>query len=194
MLLESLKKTLEYNAQKVYKKNKSQIIDIILFGSITKGKEKPKDVDIVIVFKDKKNLDISYELRKSLEKNIKISVEVNSKVYSELFETNFQAREAILVEGYSLLNKINLANGFGFKSMTMFVYKLINKTKSERMRFYYSLYGRNTEGILKKLKAIKYTDTVILVPIENKEIMKEYLDNWNIEFKETSLLLPVRLI
>lgn len=194
MLLESLKKTLEYNAQKVYKKNKSQIIDIILFGSITKGKEKPKDVDIVIVFKDKKNLDISYELRKSLEKNIKISVEVNSKVYSELFETNFQAREAILVEGYSLLNKINLANGFGFKSMAMFVYKLINKTKSERMRFYYSLYGRNTEGILKKLKAIKYTDTVILVPIENKEIMKEYLDNWNIEFKETPLLLPVRLI
>ena len=194
MLLESLKKTLESEAQKIYKKNKSQIIDIILFGSIIKGKEKPKDVDIIIIFKDKNNLDISYELRKSLEKNIKIPIEVNSKIYSELFETNFQAREAILVEGYSLLNKINLADGFGFKSMAMFMYKLINKTKSERMRFYYSLYGRNTEGILKKLKAIKYTDTIILVPIENKETMKEYLNNWNIEFKETSLLLPVRLI
>ena len=62
------------------------------------------------------------------------------------------------------------------------------------MRFYYSLYGRNSEGVLKLLRAKKYTDTAILCPSENQEKMKEFFNNWKIEFTETPILIPKRLI
>ena len=35
--------------RKFFRKNESEIVDIILFGSIVKGKEKPRDIDILII-------------------------------------------------------------------------------------------------------------------------------------------------
>ncbi|MEK6826633.1 MAG: nucleotidyltransferase domain-containing protein, partial [Nanoarchaeota archaeon] len=160
MLSKSLRKILEFQSKKLFYDHRSEIIDIFLFGSIIKGKKNPRDIDILIIFKDKKNLQLAYEFRKTLEKSLLLIVEVTSKTYCEIFEKNFQARESILTEGYSLLHKISFAEGLGYKPIIMFHYNLQGKTKSERMRFYYSLYGRGTAGMLKKLKAIKYANTV----------------------------------
>ena len=58
-----------------FKKN-NEILDIILFGSSIKGKDKPNDIDLLIIYKTKKDLDTSYELRKKLNKlgfNVSIS-------------------------------------------------------------------------------------------------------------------------
>jgi predicted nucleotidyltransferase len=194
MLIKQLKKILESKSKIFYKKNKKEILDILLFGSVIKGKKNPNDIDILIIFKEKKNLDLTYQLRKIIEKEINLKVEVTGKSYLDLFNKTFVAREAVLSEGYSLVNGCPFSEGLGFKAKVMFNYILKGKTKSERMRFYYSLYGRNSEGILKKLKAVKYTDTIIICPIESQEEMKEFFNNWKIEFKETPLLIPERLV
>jgi predicted nucleotidyltransferase len=192
MFSNSLKKTLESESLGFLKKTPA-ILDIILFGSTTKGKEKPKDLDLLILFKDKKDTDTTYLFRKLIESKTKMQVEVVSKSYPELFQEDFIAREAFLSGGYSLINKISLAEGLGYKSQVMFIYQLKGKNKSERMRFYYSLYGRNSEGMLDKLKATKQTDTIITCSIENLEPMREYLNSWKIEFKEVPILIPKRL-
>ncbi len=194
MLQKSLKKILESEAVKLSSNNKSKIVDIILFGSFVKGKESPKDMDILLVFKNKKNLELAHNFRKSLEKKINLQVGITCKVYNGLFERNFTAREAILTEGYSLINKIGFSEGLGYKNVILFIYKLKGKNNSERMRFYYSLYGRNSEGILKILNAKKYAETLILCPVENQEKMRNYLENWKIEFREIPLLIPSRLV
>lgn len=189
-----LKNILEQEANKFFKRYESEIIDIFLFGSMEKGKAHPKDIDILIIFKKKKNLELSQQLRRNIAHSTSLTIEITSKTYEELFKPSFMAREAILTEGYSLINKIHFAEGLGYKRAILFIYQLKGKTSSERMRFYYSLYGRTTEGMLKKLEAVKYTDTVILCPVYNLEKMREYLNSWNIEFKETPLLMPSRLI
>ncbi len=193
MLKTLLIKTLISESNKIYKEYNSEIVDIIVFGSLMRGKDKPNDIDLIILFKNKKNLDISYQLKKEIEKKTEIPINVESKLYSNLFQTSFQAREALLAEGYSLLNKTGIANGLGYENLVMFIYNLKGKNKSERMRFYYSLHGRGMDGMLKILKANKITDTVIMCPVATKEEMKEYLENWKIEFKEIPVLIPTRL-
>lgn len=193
MSVKQLKKTLEPRSKKFYSNNKKEVLDILLFGSSVKGKEKPNDLDILIIFKENKNLSLAYEFRKLIESAVKLPTEIVSKSYLELFKKEFVAREAILSEGYSLINSVPFSEGLGYKSKVMFNYTLKGKTKSERMRFYYSLYGRNTPGILQKLKAIKYTDTVILCPTEKQSEMREFFNHWKIKFKETPLLIPKRL-
>jgi predicted nucleotidyltransferase len=184
---------LEKTAKLFFEKHKFEIIDILLFGSLEKGKDLPKDIDILLIFKKKKSFEQAQELRNNIKQETSLTVEITPKVYDELFQSSFLAREAILTEGYSLINKISFAEGLGYKRAVLFIYQLKGKNSSERMRFYYSLYGRTTEGMLKKLEAVKYTDTVILCPVHNMEKMKEYLNSWNIEYTATPLLIPSRL-
>ncbi len=193
MLPKQLQNTLESQSKTFYSKYHEKIIDLFLFGSTVKGKEKPNDLDILLVFKETNDLKLVQELRKLLESKTKLKVEVTGKPYFELFKRTFVAREAVLTEAYSLINKISFSEGLGFKSMIMFNYKLKGKTKSERMRFYYSLYGRGSIGMLERLKSVKYTDTIILCPVENLIKMREFLESWDLDFKEIPLLIPIRL-
>lgn len=176
-----------------FKENKEEIIDIILFGSILKGKEKPEDIDILILFKEKKNIDLAYSLRKKLEK-LSLKAEITIKTYKELFDPSFLAREAMLSEGYSLITQKSLSKGLGYTNLFLFKYSLKEFNKSTRMRFYYSLYGRGSgKGMLKELNAVKFSETVLLCPPNNEENMKEYLNSWNIRYKEFPILIPTRI-
>jgi predicted nucleotidyltransferase len=177
-----------------FKKNKEIILDIILFGSLVRGKEKPRDIDILILYKSKKDIDISYELKKRF-KTKGYDVEITDKTYKELFEESFKARESILSEGYSLVYDRFLSKGLGYMNLILFKYELKGFSKSDRMRFYYSLYGRSKEqkGILKELNTIKFSETILLCPVQNAEKMKEYLENWKIKFIEFTVMIPSRL-
>ena len=195
MLKELLKNTkFNYETKDFFNRNKEKILDIILFGSIVRGKEKPRDIDLLILYKNKKDIDLSYELKKKLEKS-GCTIEIIDKSYMELFEESFKAREAVLSEGYSLIYGKFLSEGLGYMKLTLFRYKLKGLNKSERMRFYYSLYGRGKgqEGMLKELSAVKFSETILLCPIENTERMKEYLENWKIKFIEFPIMIPSRL-
>lgn len=194
MLKELLKNTkFKFEVNEFYDKNKDDIIDIILFGSSVRGKEKPNDVDILILFKKGKDIDLSYLLKKKLEK-FGYNIEITNKNYKELFDESFKAREAILSEGYSLICRKFLSDGLGYMNFILFKYELKGFNKSDRMRFYYSLYGRNGQkGILKELEAIKFSETILLCKIQNSEMMREYLENWNINFIEFPILIPARL-
>lgn len=185
---------LKSEIKKFFIKNKEIILDIILFGSFIKGKEKPNDIDMLILYKDKKDIEKSHELKKILEKK-GYNVDITDKTYLELFEESFKAREDILSEGYSVVNDKSLLQGFGYISFILFKYELRGFTKSDRMRFYYSLSGRTKKdtGILKDLNSLKFSDTILLCPVENAEKMKEYLDYWKIKYIEFPIMIPSRL-
>ncbi len=185
---------LKSEIRKFFIKNKDILLDIILFGSFIKGKEKPSDIDILILYKDKKNIEKSHELRKILEKK-GYNADITNKTYLEIFEESFKVHGDILSEGYSVINNKFLSESLGYISFILFKYELKGFTKSNRMRFYYSLSGRNKKdtGILKDLNALKFSDTVLLCPIENAEKMKEYFDYWKIKYIEFPIMIPSRL-
>lgn len=176
-----------------YKKYKNEIIDIILFGSSIKGKEKPKDIDILLLFKDKENLNIEYELRKNIER-LKYAVQITTKTYEKLFDKNFKARESFLGEGYSLVNKRFIAEGLGYYGCILFKYSLKGFSQSKRMQFQYALYGRDKKtGIAKELALNKFSTAIFLCQITNSEKLKEFFERWGIKFEMFPLLIPGRI-
>ncbi len=178
-----------------YARHKDALLDIILFGSTVRGKEKPADVDILLLFKEKTDSDISYAFRKSGE-NYVPHLEVTSVTYDDLFSHDFLAREGILLEGYSIIKKQYLAPLLNFSSFVLFRYDLKNLSKSKRMLFYYSLYGRKKtdDGMLHRLNGNKLSDGTILVPVSVVEETKQYLASWQIDFMEIPLLIPSRIV
>lgn len=195
MVLKKLWKNTKFlkEMDKFFEENKNKIIDIILFGSSVKGKEKPRDIDVLVLFKDKKDLDLSYKLRKDLEKK-NFKIEITSKTYKELFNPAFKARESILSEGFSLIQRKFLSEGCGYMNFILFKYELKNLNKSNRMRFYYSLYGRGKEkGMLKELNLTKFSETILLCPVQSENEIKDYLEKWDIKYIEFPILIPKRI-
>ncbi|MBT3262584.1 nucleotidyltransferase domain-containing protein [Candidatus Woesearchaeota archaeon] len=186
--------TFKSEIKKFLKENSNEILDVILFGSAMKGKENPKDIDLLILYSVKKNIDKSYEFKKIL-KSKGFLVETIDKTYKELIEGSFKAVEGILAEGFSFKNNNLLSQNLGYMNLILFKYDLINLNKSERMRFYYSLYGRTKEqkGIIQELNSIKFSDSIILCPANNSEEMSEYLNSWKIKHLKFPILIPSRL-
>jgi predicted nucleotidyltransferase len=170
---------------------KKEILDIILFGSSVRGKEEPNDIDILIVYtKDVKNINnINYELRKELEK-ISKNFEIIGKEYPDLFKIEFLARSSILSEGYSFLQNKFFVEGLNFKNLILFKYSLDDMNKSKRMIFYYALNGRGKDiGLLKKYECIKFSDNIILSPMESSDSIKEFFKMNKIKFLEIPILI-----
>lgn len=195
MSLELLKnKELNSRINKFYKKHKTDILDIVLFGSSARGKQKPNDLDILLLFKEKENLDISYGLKKELE-FLGIPIQIISKTYFSLQDNNFKAKEAYLSEGISLIKKQPIAESFGYSNFILFKYQLTDFSQSKRMQFQYALYGRDKHsGIMQKLKLTKFADGAILSPLESADEVIIFLNSWNIKYNSHPLLIPTRLL
>lgn len=175
---------------------KPEVIDVIIFGSVMRGKTEPGDIDILVVYtaNSKERNDETYKFRKQLEQ-IDKNAHVTDADYNEIFDAGFMPKEALLSEGYSIRQKKFLSESFGYSNFMMFKYSLGKMGKSKRMQFYYSLHGRNKEkGILEKTKSYKFSDAVILSSMENSETIKDFLGKWKIEYKNFPLLIPGRVI
>ena len=181
------------NSQIFCEKYKEDITDIILFGSIMRGKEKPQDIDILIIFNKNINKDIEYGYRKHVSKKYK-NISVISKTQKNICDSSFAAREAILFEGYSLIKKEFVASRYGFISLGKFLYHTKSLSNTKKTRFYYALNGRGaSQGIINLLNAIKLSDNIINVPLDKIETAKGFFEYWNIEYIYVPLLIPARL-
>ncbi len=168
-----------------------ELMDIILFGSSVRGKIEPKDIDIILISHEKnikKNLEVLQEFRNILKN--KISKE-DTKIINieELFESNLLARQGILIEGISLVYDRPLSNIMGFAGYSLFSYKLKNLNNTEKTKFIYSLIGRNKKGIIKKLKGVQIGKGAVMIPIENSEVFKEFLEKWEIKYNMRKILV-----
>lgn len=170
-----------------YKKHRKKIMDIILYGSAIKGKPKPRDIDIIIIFKaasKKEYFDIPYELRKLLEKE-GLKADVKGIFLEEIFNPSLLSRTALLLEGYSFIKKSFLAKQLGFTAYSVFKYSLKNLSHSKKTRFQYALGGRGTkQGILDELNGQHIGAGAVFIPIQLSEQFKNFLISWDIKFDE----------
>jgi predicted nucleotidyltransferase len=194
-VLSVLLKSREFSSaiSEFYKNRMSEILDVVVFGSAVKGKEKPNDVDVLLLFRDKEDLDAAYELRKKLEKFVE--VHVTTKTYAGLFDRNFKAREVFLGEGYSMVRKEFVSKGLGYANLSLFKYELKGFSQSKRMQLQYALYGRDRiSGVVKEWALRKFADSVFLCPVYNVERLKEFFDGWSIRFEQFPVLIPERVV
>lgn len=177
---------------KTYKqfKNKTMLEDIIIFGSIMRGKREPKDIDVLVLFKENIDKGIEKEIRDANQNN---KVNIISKTNKELQEPSFAARDGVFFEGFSTFNEEYLTKNKGFVAKGLFKYNASHLSPSKRVQISYALHGRNHTGILEDTNSSKISKDTILTPLNQIEHMKEFFDFWNIEYTYIPILLPSRM-
>ncbi len=188
-----LKNTVLKNRLKKIIKQTHEVKDILVFGSIVRGKENPTDVDILVIFKNNVNKEIEYTIRRELEKLVK-NVSIISKTEETMLDPSFDARESVLFEAISIIDHKTTAEKYGFSSVGMFKYNTHMLNNVQKTKFYYALNGRNNQkGIAEQMECIKISDNVIIVPLKNIDKMKEFFDIWHMKYVYVPTIIPLRL-
>lgn len=167
------------------------IIDIVLYGSFIKSKEEPNDIDLILIFLGRKlneRMEIAQKFKQQIKNKIKNS-DVKTANLIEIFDKNFLARQGILVEGYSLLDNIPLAEKMGFWGYSLFTYNLKNLDHNQKTKFTYSLIGRKKQGVLKLVEARVLGKGAVAIPIQKSAIFDDFLKEWKINYKERKILI-----
>lgn len=81
------------------------------------------------------------------------------------------------------------------KECVLFTYSTKHMSSSDKVRFHYSLKGRNKQqGLLKTVDGKHLGSTVLLIPKEQEAYVDEYFAVWNIPYKKHSIILQDELI
>ena len=184
MILKNLKKWL-------LSEKREAIFDIVIYGSLVKGKLSPRDIDILVVFLEgslKERLDINQEIKNSLKKKINGNIDMQQCLLKELFSSEFLARTGILLEGFSVFKNKKFCQTLGFESFTLFWYNLNGLTHTQKVKFNYILTGRNQKGIIESLGGKRLAGGVIRIPIETSLELEEILKNNKINYNKKNIL------
>lgn len=155
--------------------NKDAIQDIIIFGSASKGKINPNDVDIAILLK--KEMPEIKKLVKDIIPNADVQIIGPYDVYNKLFLT-------IIKEGFSVKKNAYLHDLYNIKPVKLYKYNLKQLTSSKKVMF---------ERAIKSIGHIKrLSNSVILVPIEHSSQFEDFLRHWQLDIEtEEYELLPL---
>lgn len=172
---------------------KHDIFDIVLYGSATTGKREARDVDLMLLFKSealKGRAEIAQGLKEALAGTVE-NLDVKTLNLPDLFASDFLARQALLVEGYSLLHDAPFSELLGFKGRVMFTYSLKNLNHNKKTRFTYALSGRHGEGIREKLSIESLGRGAVLVPVENSSVFESFLLQWDVTYEKKKVLVSL---
>jgi predicted nucleotidyltransferase len=171
-----------------------RIFDIIIYGSLAKGKEEARDVDILAIFLEgtlRERLDRIQEIKQKIKKITDKEIDIKQIMLRELFSAEFLARTAILTEGISAFNNKKFCETLGLKSYTLFWYDLKGLSHTQKVKFNYILSGRNTlQGIIKEFSGERIASGAIKIPTQHTLEFEEILKNNKVNYKKKEILEP----
>lgn len=175
---------------KSYLKKENFLVDVFLFGSALRSKERPRDIDVIVLFREKNYKKIEENIYKinKIGQSLKLNLHIEPIIIDNLHKE--KVYRAILHEGYSIKNSKFFKELLNFKAYSLINYSLKDKVPSEKVMFAYALYGRKKgQGFLASVKGKELGKGAILVPIENEEIIKELLTEWKVNFKAQRIII-----
>lgn len=194
-MLKQLKKCLESE------KKQKEIFDIIIYGSITKGKRNPSDLDVIVIFLEgtlRERLEKIQTIKEKIEKAItsskikSIKADIKQILLTDLFSSDFFARTGILLEGISVFREKPFSEVMGFKGFALFWYNLKELKHAKKVQFNYILAGRNKmKGIIAQLNGERLANGVIKIPINSSLEFEEVLKSNKINYKKKEMLEAV---
>ncbi len=162
-------KTYQKKLEKLLSEN---LVDIILFGSFVKGGT-PKDVDVALLVKEKEKID-AQALRKKIEEIISSNLDMQildiTSVHSPLWLT-------LIKEGFSVQKNDFLSALYNLKPVVLYKYSLQKLTNVQKVQF-----ERGIKNVLGKEGKV-LTRAVVLIPLQLKNQMMEFLKTWDIYYE-----------
>ncbi len=177
---------------KRFLKGHENVIDIVLYGSAARGKERPRDLDFLLFLKDGSGdalFELPHQFKKLLRKEGFQGADVKAATLEELFSPNLKSRRGILLEGVSLVKGKKLGEMLGFTPHLLVTYDLSGMEKSKKVRFSYSLNGRrDKKGMLEEKEGRMLSPGSIMIPFEFSYEFREYLASWDVKFEAIAVL------
>jgi predicted nucleotidyltransferase len=173
--------------KKLKLKFSNNVFDIVQFGSSTLDDSNPSDIDIAVIYQKiplKTQLNESQLIKKQLKLLTNLDIHIKSyDLYTLLDPSNF-AKQGILFNGISLLDKKPLANKFELYPFLYIEYDLSNLLKKDKVRFHYMLKGKGKfKGLLQKNKGELVKPGLIKINPQNKLVFEKSISLFNINFK-----------
>ncbi|MBI5390190.1 nucleotidyltransferase domain-containing protein [Candidatus Woesearchaeota archaeon] len=164
------------------------VVDVIIFGSTVKEKEKPADLDVAILFKDE-----DYKVIESIGKEIKELLPSGILLHYEPLMMTQLLHEPMLLtllhEGFSVRRNAFISASLKTKSLVLVTYSLTHLIHSKKTLFGYALKGRTgKEGLMKKVDAVISGRNSLLVPTEHFEELVSFLKLWGVPFTRKRVL------
>jgi|SRR3989344_2240067 len=168
------------------------IFDIVIFGSLVKGKEQVRDIDILIIFLQgplNERLNKIQRIKSRLRRIIKDkNIDIKQILIQELFSSSFFARTGIFLEGISVFKDHKFSETLGFKAFALFWYNLNGLTHTQKVKFNYILSGRGYKGIINELNGQRLVNGAIKIPIENSIIFEKILKDNKVNYSKKNIL------
>lgn len=163
-------------------------ISVVLFGSYSRGNyDEGSDIDLLVVFKDKKKLDRSLkEIYKTTAKTDLffqvIGVTLNELKDSPLLESAL--RDGKIYYAKEEVKKLLTPT---HKPYALITYSTANLNPKERVTFTQKLEGRGKgkyryNGLIQKLDGYKVGRGVMMIPLKNLRILTEHLEKKKINY------------
>ncbi len=162
------------NKLKKHLKNK-EILDIIVFGSLAKGKANPKDIDIAVISKNSTQINIP---------NFHVSI-----INPEDFLKPVSLINTLFREGYSLKYDKPFAELHKFLSKVLFKYDLLNLNPSTKVKIVNILRGNKEKGLVETNAGEWIAHQVFIVPVGNENIFEKFFLNQNVKYKKFFILM-----
>ncbi len=165
------------------------IFDIVVYGSLVKGKRRPADIDIAVIFRTgrlRERLAKVQDIKKVIKEE---RIDVKGILLEELFQETFFARSGIFLEGISIFDGRPFAQRIDFAGSSLFSYTMRDKTHSEKVKFNYVLSGRKGAGIVELLEGKHLAPGTIQVPMRQADEFEEVLRKHNITFNRKNILV-----
>ena len=157
---------------------KYQLYDIIIFGSSVKSKDKPQDLDLVLITKNK-NVEMVGDFKAEI-KNIKLDIEL--LLPEEIYQTRLGY--ILISEGFSIKNNKFISDLIGVKAQKLYIYEIKELSQSAKVSF-----GRGLLLIIKKVQGEKLGAGVVKIPLEMSGKFEDFLDSWNLKYKVKEYLI-----
>ena len=154
------------------------IEDIVIFGSIVKGSSEPKDLDIALLLKaDIDTAKIKEEIR-HINKNA--DIEIINSIYNPLWIV-------LMREGFSVRQNKFLFEIYKLQPVVLYKYSLKKLNPVQKVQF-----TRGIKAVLKNIRGIFLSRSIVLVPLNKKIEFDEFLSTWNLTYETQSFeLFPI---
>jgi predicted nucleotidyltransferase len=161
--------------------NNPLVADIFLYGSAFKDKLDYKDIDILVLFRNK-DYDKAAEILHQIKHDLNLgNLHLEHLFFEEMFKESIFS--SLIHEGFSLRHNQTIGKMAGYNSRWLFTYTLDNLKNVDKVRFSQALYGRKGLGLLQENKGEPLGKGAFLVPVEKEHLFREMLDKFKIKFK-----------
>lgn len=164
------------------------IVGIVLFGSYSRGDyDEGSDIDLLIIFKDKDQLRRNQNEIYKITAKSDLFLQAITLTLDELKKSPLLKSATRDGETYFAEDEVKHLFTPVHKPYALITYTTKNLNPKERVAFTHGLAGRGRgkyryNGLLGKLSGYKVGRGVIMIPLENMNILTDYLDEKGVDY------------